>query len=189
MQSGRKRPARTSDSGCVTTQRRGSHLLKAGTEISRLSLREEFSFAVTDLAVAANADLSDAVIEHTLERPFLFSGAANPTLFSVYLQDSIRAADRVTVDLGLRADWSRLLSRASQWSPRAGASYHWPAAGTTLRGSFARFFQPPQAENILLASSAAARALSPFAKGTEGGGGDLSPERQTAVEVGVNQRR
>jgi hypothetical protein len=169
------------------THRRGAHLLKAGTEASRLSLREDFTFAITDLEEAAEVDLSEGVLEHTLDRPFEFAGTADPTLFSFYLQDSIRAGSRVTLDLGLRADWSRLLARASQWSPRLGASYHWPAGGTTIRGAFGRFFQPPQPENVLLASSTAARALSPFVTETDGGG-DLSPERQTVSEVGISQR-
>ena len=169
------------------THHRGSHLMKGGAEVSRLSLREDFTFAVTDSDEAAEADLSDEVIEHTPERPFLFHDTATPTLFSFYVQDSIRASNRLTVDLGLRADWSRLLTRASQWSPRVGASYHWPSTQTTIRGSFGRFFQPPQAENILLASSEEARALSPFAEETGVGGGELSPERQTAIEVAINQ--
>ena len=106
--------------------------MKAGAEASRLSLRDDFSFAVTDPDEAAEADLSDEVIEHTREQPFLFHDTAKPTLFSFYVQDSIRASNRLTVDLGLRADWSRLLTRASQWSPRVGASYHWPSTQTTL---------------------------------------------------------
>jgi hypothetical protein len=56
-----------------------------------------------------------------------------------------------------------------------------------LRGSFGRFFQPPQPENLLLASSGQARALSPFVEQTGTGGGELHPERQTAVEVAVEQ--
>lgn len=169
------------------THHRGSHLFKVGVEASRLSLVEDFTFAVTDPEEAEEADLSDEVIEYTPEQPFLFHETANPTLFSFYVQDSIRAANRLTLDLGLRADWSRMLTRASQWSPRMGASYHWPSTQTTLRGSFGRFFQPPQAENILLASSEEARELSPFAEETGSGGGELSPERQTAFEVAVNQ--
>lgn len=168
------------------THHHGSHLMKGGAEVSRLNLREDFAFAVTDPDEAAEADLSDEAIEHTPESPFVFRETAKPALFSLYVQDSIRASNRLTVDLGLRADWSRLLTRASQWSPRVGASYHWPSTQTTLRGSFGRFFQPPQAENILLASSEEARELSPFAEET-GGGGELSPERQTAIEVAVNQ--
>jgi hypothetical protein len=169
------------------THHRGSHLMKSGAEASRLSLREDFTFAVTDPDEAAEADLGDEVIEYTPERPFLFHDTAKPTLFSFYVQDSIRASNRLTVDLGLRADWSRMLARASQWSPRLGASYHWPSTRTTIRGSFGRFFQPPQAENILLASSEEARALSPFADATGVGGGELSPERQTAIELAINQ--
>jgi hypothetical protein len=169
------------------THHRGRHLLKVGAEASRLALRETFTFAVTDPDEAEEAELSDEVIEHTPDQPFLFHDAADPTLFSVYLQDSIRAMDRLTLDLGIRADWSRLLTRASQWSPRAGASYRWPSTQTTVRASFGRFFQPPQPENVLLASCAAARELSPFTDETGAGGAELSPERQTAIELAVDQ--
>lgn len=169
------------------THQRGAHLLKAGVEAARLRLDEEFSFAVTDVELAEEAGLSDAAIEFTRARPFHFRGAATPTLFSVYLQDSIRATERLTVDVGVRADWIRMLASASQVSPRAGVSYHWPDTDTTLRGAVGRFFQPPQAENLLLASSPAARTLSPFVDETDGGGGDVLPERQTAVDLSVSQ--
>ncbi|MQA31324.1 MAG: TonB-dependent receptor [Luteitalea sp.] len=169
------------------THHRGSHLLKIGAEASRLDLREDFTFAVTDVEEAEEAGLGDAVIEHTRQRPFVFHDTASPTLFSFYVQDSIRAASHLQLDLGLRADWSRLLAQASQWSPRLGASYNWPSTQTTVRGSFGRFFQPPQPENILLASSEQARELSPFADETGSGGAQLSPERQTAIEFAVNQ--
>ena len=168
------------------THHRGRHLVKLGAEVSRLSLREDFSFEVRDRDAAEEAGLSNEVLRHTVDRPFRFHDAANPALYSLYLQDSVRATDRLTVDLGLRADWSRLLTRASQASPRVGASYRWPSTQTIVRGSFGRFFQPPQPENLLLASSEQARALSPFAEETRGGA-ELFPERQTAVELAVNQ--
>jgi hypothetical protein len=53
-----------------------------------------------------------------------------------------------------------------------------------LRASLNRFFQPPQTEHLLLSSSPDARALSPFAAGSGGGGTDIPAERQTAVELG-----
>ena len=168
------------------THHHGPHLLKAGGEASRLTLAENFSFAVTDLEEGDAADFSDEVLEHTPDAPFRFSETAAPTLVSFYIQDSIRATDRLTLDVGVRADWSRLLTRASQWSPRIGAAYQWPSRNTTVRGSFSRFFQPPQPENLLLASSVEARELSPFADDIGGGGGELSPERQTAIELAVN---
>ena len=50
-------------------------------------------------------------------------------------------------------------------------------------------FQPPQAEHLLLASSEAARVLSPFVDDGEGGGAAIAPERQTAWEVGFQHWR
>lgn len=166
---------------------RGPHLLKVGAEVARLSLREDFSFAVTDEDEAEEADLSAAALEFTPDAPFVFHDSATPSLVSFYVQDSVRPFDRLTLDLGVRADWSRMLTRSSQWSPRVGAAYHWSSTDTTIRTSIGRFFQPPQPENLLLASSEQARELSPFIDEIGSGGGDLSPERQTAVEVGVEQ--
>jgi outer membrane receptor for ferrienterochelin and colicin len=169
------------------THHRGRHLLKVGGEVARLHLREHFTFAVTDAEEAAEAELSEEAIAHTPESPFLFDDTATATLVSFYVQDSFRPLDRLTLDVGVRADWSRMPVRASQWSPRIGAAYSWATTNTTLRASFGRFFQPPQAENLLLASSTEARALSPFAVDGQSGGGELQPERQTAAEIGIEQ--
>jgi outer membrane receptor protein involved in Fe transport len=169
------------------TLHRGAHLLKIGGEAARLSLQERFAFAVTDAAAADEADLSAATLSYSRDAPFVFEDAARRALVSFYVQDSLRPFDRLSVDLGVRADWTRLLIRASQWSPRIGASYLWPRTNTTVRAAFGRFFQPPQPENLLLASSEEARELSPFADEAAGGGAELHPERQTAVEAGVEQ--
>ena len=95
-------------------------------------------------------------------------------------------SNTLTIDAGVRVDWSRLLVHASQVSPRIGAAYRWDAAATTFRASLGRFFQPPQPENLLLASSDEAWELSPFRTET-GGGAALEPERQTAFEVGLER--
>jgi outer membrane receptor protein involved in Fe transport len=165
---------------------RGKHLFKAGAEGAWLRLDETFGFAVTDPEHAEGENLSDAALQHTLDNPFSFQDSAQPSLYSVYVQDSLRLSDSWTVDAGVRVDWSRLLTAASQVSPRAGAAYHVPASGTTVRASFGRFLQPPQPENLLLASSHAAWRLSPFRTET-GGGAALEPERQWFVEAGVEQ--
>jgi outer membrane receptor protein involved in Fe transport len=102
----------------------------------------------------------------------------------------VRPTDRFTVDFGIRFDRTHLLVPASQWSPRIGVAYRWPHTTTTVRASLNRFFQPPQSEHLLLSSSPAARALSPFVLDedvSETGGADLEPERQTAWEVGIEQ--
>jgi outer membrane receptor protein involved in Fe transport len=167
------------------THHRDKHTLKAGVEAARLSLHENFSFFVTDEEGGEDAGLSEGALEHDEDDPFEFAGSDTPNLLSFYAQDSIQFGRGFTVDFGVRADRARMLAAASQWSPRLGAAYHLPNSGTIVRASVDRFFQPPQAENLLLGSSEEARELSPFVDET-GGGEDLEPERQWATELGVN---
>lgn len=162
----------------------GRHVLSIGGEASRITLREDFRFAVTDDDAD---DLSDAALAFTPARPFVFADRAARTQWSTWAQDHVYAG-RLTVDAGVRFDRTSLLVEASQWSPRLGAALDLPALGATVRGSFNRFFQPPQVEHLLLASSDAARVLSPFVDGDEGGGAEVAPERQTAWEAGWEQR-
>ncbi len=161
----------------------GRHGLTVGGEVARLALHEDFMFAVTDDDAD---DLSDEAMAFTPSRPFTFDDEVTRTQWSAYVQDRV-FVDRFTFDAGLRFDHTALLVAASQWSPRLGASAYVPGLGTTVRASFNRFFQPPQAEHLLLASSEAARALSPFVDDDEGGGAEVAPERQTAWEVGVDR--
>jgi outer membrane receptor for ferrienterochelin and colicin len=176
---------RTGVLGSVT-HHRGKHVLKTGVEAARLRLREDFSFFVTDEDAGEEADLSEGALEHDADDPFVFAGRAQPTLFAFYVQDSVQFGRGLTVDFGVRADRARMLTESSQWSPRLGAAYDVPNSGTIVRASVDRFFQPPQAENLLLGSSEHARGLSPFVNET-GGGEDLEPERQWATELAVNQ--
>ena len=164
------------------------HLVKAGVEVSWLRLEETFTFAVSPDIDPNDTDLSEAALAFTPDRPFRFHGQAHPTLWSFYLQDSVRPLPHFSLDLGVRVDHSRLLVAATQVSPRLGLSYRWEPSDTSLRASFSRFFQPPQAENLLLASSEDARALSPFQSEEMEGGAALHPERQSAVEIAVEQR-
>jgi outer membrane receptor protein involved in Fe transport len=165
------------------THERGRHRLKAGVEASRIALDERFQFHVTDDEEGEEAGLSEAALEHDEDDPFEFAEEVSRPVFSVYVQDSWRAGDRLTVDLGLRYDRSRLLLAESQWSPRAGVSYRFGEA--TVRASVNRFFQPPQTENLLLSSSPQAQALSPFVDEIGTGGAAIRAERQTALEVGA----
>jgi len=174
------------------TYERSRHTVKVGFEAARLQLREDFRFAVTDAKEAEAAEISEHAAAFTVEAPFRFHDRASRNQWAFYAQDRVRATDRFTVDFGIRFDRTHLLIPASQWSPRVGLAYSWPETATTVRASLNRFFQPPQPEHLLLSSSAAARALSPFA-GTDDkdaddtGGAELEPERQAAWEVGVDQ--
>jgi outer membrane receptor protein involved in Fe transport len=165
----------------------GVNTLKAGFESQRLSLGEDFLFAVTDAELAEESGFSDEALEFDLAHPFTFSDRAGAALWSAYLQNDWTPGNRLTIGGGIRFDESRLLLVRRQWSPRLGVVYR-IANETLVRGSVSRFFQPPQPENLLLASSVQARALSPFAEDGEDGGADVEPERQWAFEAGVEHR-
>jgi hypothetical protein len=92
----------------------------------------------------------------------------------------------LTIEFGVRFDHTRLLLEEHALSPRLGASYRFGAGSTVLRASLNRFYQPAQPEYLLLASSAQARALSPFVG--QGGGADIPAERQTSLEATLEGR-
>ncbi|HEY7700289.1 MAG TPA: TonB-dependent receptor, partial [Vicinamibacteria bacterium] len=154
------------------------HLLKAGADVQRVDAREIFSF----FATGEDGDLSDEAMEHGPDDPFELEDELVRHQGSVYFQDTVSLGERVTVNAGIRFDWTTLLLRESALSPRLGVAYYVPALRTTFRGSYDRFFKPPQVENLLLASSEEARALSPF----DEGGKDVPAERQHAFEVGLS---
>ncbi|HJS73146.1 MAG TPA: TonB-dependent receptor, partial [Vicinamibacteria bacterium] len=154
------------------------HLLKGGADVQRVSARESFSFYTTD----EGADVSDEAEAFGPDDPFRFDEDVVRHQGSLYFQDAVSFAERVTVDAGVRFDWTTLLESESAISPRLGVALHAPALRTTFRGSYNRLFKPPQVENLLLSSSEEARELSPF----EGGGASVPAERQHAFEAGFS---
>jgi outer membrane receptor protein involved in Fe transport len=145
-------------------------------------LDESFRFFVTDPEEGEEANLSEEALEHDSDNPFEFAGRVERPIYSFYVQDSWRVLERFTVDLGVRYDRSRLLLGESQWSPRLGASFR--VGRAVFRASLNRFFQPPQAEYLLLSSSPQAQELSPFVEELGTGGAGIRVERQTALEAG-----
>jgi outer membrane receptor protein involved in Fe transport len=110
-------------------------------------------------------------------------------MFSAYIQDRFSPFTNFTIDAGVRYDNYKLIIREDAFSPRIGVAYFIPRTQTTLRASYNRFFQPPPAENLLLASSSEAAALSPLAvlQGLSGVR-PILPDKQNAFEVGVQQQ-
>ena len=135
---------------------------------------------------AEEREVSEAALEFTHAHPFVFRDRRARGLVSWYVQDAVSPVKGLTVNLGLRYDHTSLLVSDQQFSPRLGAVYYFPASKTAVRGSFNQLYMPPQAENLLLADSEQARALSPFAAET-GGGAAIRPERVSAYEAGVAQ--
>ena len=164
------------------------HTLKLGAEGSRISVDEFFTFGVTDLQAAEQAQLTPAAMAFSPANPFLFQGRVTGGAASAYAQDDFSPLPNLTINVGLRYDHTDSLVAAQQASPRIGTVYYLPQTRTAVRASFNRLYMPPQVENLLLASSPQARQLSPFAHGSSGGGSDIAPETSSAYEVGVSQQ-
>jgi outer membrane receptor protein involved in Fe transport len=163
------------------------HTLKAGGQGERITPREFFEFAVTNQAAADAADIEGPALLFTPQNPFVFQDRKVRGQASGYVQDSFSPFKHLTVEAGLRYDYTSVLVSSHQFSPRLGAVYYIPKTKTAIRASFNRMFMPPQVENLLLASSEQARMLSPFATGSSGGGSTVLPERTSAYEVGFAQ--
>jgi hypothetical protein len=164
------------------------HTIKLGAEVARVSVNEVFSFAVTDQQAAQEAGLTPAAMAFTPASPFLFADHVTRGAESAYVQDDFSPLPNLTINAGLRFDHSNLLASDQQVSPRIGAAYYLTRTKTVLRASFNRLYMPPQVENLLLASSEQARALSPFATQAGGGGAAIFPEKASAFEVGLVQQ-
>ncbi|MGH9318319.1 MAG: TonB-dependent receptor [Vicinamibacteria bacterium] len=163
------------------THQAGEHVLKAGLDFQRVSVRERFSFFVT--GDGDGEAISPPALEHGPEDPFLFEDRERRHLGSGYVQDTFSPFDGVVLNAGIRFDWTTLLVRDRLPSPRIGVAYRVPGLGATVRGSYNRLFKAPQVENLLLSSSEEARALSPF----DSGGAEVFPERQHAFEAGFSR--
>jgi hypothetical protein len=168
------------------TRASGNHTIKTGVEVSRVTPREFFTFAITDEEEAEEEGISEAALEFDLDDPFVFRDRREGTSISWYAQDVFSPMKNLTINAGLRYDRSTLPATDQELSPRFGAVYHIPSTRTAIRASFNRLFMPPQVENLLLADSAQARVLSPFAD-ENGGGASIKPEKMSAYEIGFAQ--
>ncbi len=163
----------------------GGHTIKAGGEWQRISIRESFTFAVTDQEAAEDLDVSEGALAFGPANPFLFDDRRVCGQSALYLQDAFTPVRGLTFNLGVRYDRSRLVASDSQVSPRIAGVFAIERTGTAIRGSFDRLYMPPQVENLLLAGSDEARALSPFE--TDDAGAPILPETVSATELGVAQ--
>ncbi|MDQ1590606.1 MAG: hypothetical protein QOG71_1233 [Pyrinomonadaceae bacterium] len=171
---------------------RGGHNIKVGGQFTVTPVREEFSFYPTtpfdDFIDEDGAIVANPINSFNAARPFRFDGNRTGRMFSAYIQDRFSPFHNFTIDAGVRYDNYKLIIQEDAFSPRIGVAYFIPRTQTTLRASYNRLFQTPPAENLLLASSAEAAALSPLAV-VQGQAGvrPILPDKQHVYEVGAQQ--
>lgn len=172
---------------------RGRQTIRAGLDIQRFPMQEQFSFGVTDPAFndPASESYIPTLLPYDLSRGgtlFQFFERGTGGLYSAHLQDQIQFG-AWQVSLGLRYDIYRFLVDSTQWQPRIGVSYFLRSTGTVFRASYNRLLQTPQNENILISNSDKASVLvAPDVRETVGGAVvPIQPEKQNLYEVGIQQ--
>jgi TonB-dependent receptor-like protein len=120
----------------------GPHEWKTGVDANFGSVREAFSYALTD----------PTLFDPSTPPTFSLSGRGTVREQAAFVQDQLRLG-AWTINAGLRWDHYRLLVQEQAVSPRVGVAWSWPRADLVLRASYDRAFQTPAIENLLLASS------------------------------------
>jgi hypothetical protein len=121
---------------------RGAHEWKVGLDADFGSIREAFSYGITD----------PTQFDPSTPPTFSFANRRADREQAAFVQDQWRLA-AWTVNAGLRWDHYSLLVKEQAVSPRIGVAWSWPRADLVLRASYDRAFQTPAIENLLLASS------------------------------------
>ena len=124
-----------------------AHEWKVGGDISRASVRERFSYAITD---------SDA-FPSDVPATFDFSDRRHSRELGLFAQDRL-SFGKWTVNGGLRWDQYSFVVDDHALSPRLSVAWS-PASDLVFRGSYDRAFQTPAIENLLLASAPATEGL------------------------------
>jgi outer membrane receptor for Fe3+-dicitrate len=135
----------------------------------------------------ANPNLSPGLVPFDLTRGgrlFAFHASQNINQFAAYIQDSITAGHFV-FNIGFRADHYAGITSNNGAEPRAGIAYNIKHTGTVLRVAYARTFETPFNENLLLSSATGAGGLDQNVFGASAV--PISPGRRNQFNGGLQQ--
>ena len=150
---------------------RGRHNMTYGGDFVHTQLAENFRYSITD-----SSAFPDGVLP-----AFWFRQSTAGEEASWYAQDQITAGS-FTAAAGLRWDYYKLLLRRTAVSPRLSAAYRVQPIGIVFHATYDRVFGTPATENLLLASSAAARTVTSADLGLP-----VPPQYANFYEVGAER--
>ena len=166
---------------------KGRHNIKVGIDLKQTRLRERFAFGVTDPAFNADNSLP-GLLPYDLTRGgslFRFNASKNINQYAGYIQDSIKFGN-LQVNAGLRGDQYNGLSSGSGVEPRLGLSYNVKRTGTVLRAAYARTFETPFNENLILSSGTGTGGLAQNVFGASGVSA-IRPGARNQFNTGLQQ--
>ncbi len=144
--------------------------------------------AELDPSYTANPDLRPGIVPYDLRRGgsmFVFRGSRIINQYAFHIADSIKLGN-FTVNAGLRDDQYNGLTSANGLQPRLGIAYLIPASNTVLRVAYARTFETPFNENLVLSSGTGAGGLAENVFGSEST--VIRPGRRNQFNTGFQQR-
>lgn len=159
----------------------GRHALKVGVDAVRLRPQENLAYNYEGYLEFTH--LVGLPHIHVAGQSIDFAGAESGGQVSAYVQDSIRAGSRVTVDIGLRVDRYDLIVSKTHASPRVNLAFQIGDA-TVIHASYNHFFVPPPIEGVLSSSAGLTRSIEEIAVALP----PLEPIVEDQVEGGVTTR-
>jgi hypothetical protein len=135
-----------------------------------------------------NPSLQPGIVPYDLTRDgslFGFHGAHNINQYAFYVQDDIKLG-HFTINVGLRDDQYNGLSSANGIQPRLGISYLIPSTNTVLRVAYARTFETPFNENLILSSGTGGGGLAANVFGSQSA--PIQPGQRNQFNTGLQQR-
>jgi hypothetical protein len=135
-----------------------------------------------------NENLLPGIVPYDLTRGgslFAFNGKANINQQAFYATDSIKLGNW-TVNAGLRFDHYDGLATANSAQPRLGLAYYIPATNTVIRAAYARTFETPFNENLILSSGTGSGGLAENVFGSDST--PLRPGQRNLFNAGLQQR-